>query len=488
MSSSLTPMENADNPVITVTNLSKHYHLYSKPEDRLKQMVLPKLKRMIGQKESDYYALFKAVEDVSFTIGRGETVGIIGRNGSGKSTLLQLICGTLQATSGASDVKGRIAALLELGAGFNPEFTGRENAYMNGAILGLSRAEVDTRFKDIEAFAEIGEFIDQPSKTYSSGMYVRLAFAVAIHSDPDILVVDEALSVGDEAFQRKCFARIEELQAKGATILFVSHAADTIIDLCDRAILLDQGEMLLSGKPKMVVGHYQRLMNLTGEAAETARASIRRLNEQSANEVTGEEKDAQDKGEKDKDVSGAKSPLGAAADDPSWFDPGLTSKSAIAYERNGAEIKNVRILNGGGQRVNNLAVGQKYTFTYDIHFDQPRDTLLFGFTFKTVNGVDLAGANNTRIKHGQVKSAKAGETLEVKFDFTAQMLPGSYFATAGVMASVNGELFYVHRQMDVLAIRVMQGTNPSPFDHGLCSLQTALNTKVKTEKIAGTQS
>jgi lipopolysaccharide transport system ATP-binding protein len=477
--------------VISARQLSKHYQLYGRPEDRLKQMIVPRLTGLIGRRRSDYFTLFKAVKEVSFTIGRGETVGIIGRNGSGKSTLLQLLCGTLQATSGRADVTGRIAALLELGAGFNPDFTGRENVYMNGAILGLSRSEIDGRFAEIERFAGIGEFIDQPSKTYSSGMYVRLAFAVAIHSNPDILVVDEALSVGDEAFQRKCFARIEELQARGTTILFVSHAADTIIDLCDRALLLDQGELLLSGKPKMVVSHYQRLMNLSGDAAETARASIRRLNASGAgegNEVSADDVQPRDAAaateHKTDNAGGAKDD---GRDDPSWYDPGLVSKSALSYEQNGAEIKGVQILNAAGERVNNLAVGQRYRLTYNVHFYEDRETLLYGFTFKTINGVDLAGANNLRIKHGQIKSAKAGEIIEVVFDFTAQLMPGSYFATAGVMASVGGELAYVHRQMDVLAVRIMQGTNPSSFDHGLCSLQTGLKTRlssgVKHEKV-----
>jgi len=214
---------------------------------------------------------------VDLTLGRGETVGIVGRNGSGKSTLLQIICGTLQPTAGDVNVNGRVAALLELGAGFNPDFTGRENVYLNGAIIGLSREEIDAEFEKIERFADIGQFINQPTKSYSSGMYVRLAFSVAIHANPDILIIDEALSVGDEAFQRKCFARIEQMQAKGTTILFVSHSAQAVIELCDRAVLLDAGEILLTGTPKQVVGQYQRLMNLTGEAAEKARTVIKNM-------------------------------------------------------------------------------------------------------------------------------------------------------------------------------------------------------------------
>ncbi|MCK9174507.1 MAG: ABC transporter ATP-binding protein, partial [Desulforhopalus sp.] len=206
---------------ITVENLSKCYQIYDKPGDRLKQMI------MRGRRH--YYKEFWALRDVSFTIGRGETVGIVGQNGCGKSTLLQMVCGTLNPTEGKCQTRGRIAALLELGSGFNPEFTGRENVYMNGSVLGLTSAEIDSRFADIADFANIGDFIEQPVKTYSSGMMVRLAFAVAINVDPEILIVDEALAVGDELFQRKCFSRLEEIRRKGATILFVSHSVGVVV-------------------------------------------------------------------------------------------------------------------------------------------------------------------------------------------------------------------------------------------------------------------
>src|SRR5262245_22220073 len=210
----------SDDVAIRIRDVDKHYLIFARPEDRLKQMLVPRLQRLACRAQSRYYRDFAALTGVSFDIKRGETVGIVGRNGSGKSTLLQIVCGTLRPTHGTVEVNGRIAALLELGAGFNPEFTGRENVYLNAAILGLSRAEIDERFQSIADFADIGEFIEQPVKTYSSGMYVRLAFATAINVDPDILVVDEALAVGDEAFQRKCYARIEAIKEKGGTILF----------------------------------------------------------------------------------------------------------------------------------------------------------------------------------------------------------------------------------------------------------------------------
>ena len=210
---------------ISIADLSKCYQIYNQPRDRLKQAIVPRLQRLFGQPPTQFFREFWALKDVSLEIRKGETLGIVGRNGSGKSTLLQLICGTLNPTSGTIASNGRIAALLELGSGFNPEFTGRENVYMNAAVLGLSTDQIDACYERIVDFAEIGDFIDQPLKTYSSGMAIRLAFAVAVSVDPEILVVDEALSVGDELFQRKCFSRIEAIRDRGATILFVSHWA-----------------------------------------------------------------------------------------------------------------------------------------------------------------------------------------------------------------------------------------------------------------------
>jgi lipopolysaccharide transport system ATP-binding protein len=230
--------------VIRVTGLSKYFSIYDTPRDRLKQMVMPRLHRLLGRTPRSYHRAFWALNDVSFEIRRGETVGIIGRNGAGKSTLLQIISGTVEPSGGDVMTQGRIAALLELGAGFNPEFSGRENVFMNGAILGLSQEEMEQRFAEIAAFADIGEFIDQPVKTYSSGMYVRLAFAVQACVDPEILIVDEALAVGDIGFQYKCFKRMEALREKGVTILMVTHATASILEYADRCIVLDGGRVI----------------------------------------------------------------------------------------------------------------------------------------------------------------------------------------------------------------------------------------------------
>lgn len=250
----------SDNIAISVQGVSKCYTIYNKPEDRLKQSIYPRLQRLAGKKPQNYYREFWALRDVSFEVAKGETVGIIGRNGSGKSTLLQIICGTLAPTSGSVETNGRIAALLELGSGFNPEFTGRENVYLNAAVLGMSRVEIDKRFDDIAAFADIGNFIEQPVKMYSSGMFVRLAFAVNIMSTPEIMIVDEALAVGDMAFQAKCMTALTRIQENGATVLFVSHDVGAVKSLCSRGIYLEHGTVKVIGKAPDVAEQYIRTM------------------------------------------------------------------------------------------------------------------------------------------------------------------------------------------------------------------------------------
>ncbi|WP_061169677.1 ABC transporter ATP-binding protein [Caballeronia hypogeia] len=250
---------------IQVRGASKRFAIYETPVDRLKHIIFP------GSRK--YAKEFWALRDVSFSVGRGETVGIIGQNGSGKSTLLQIVCGTLRPNSGAIEVNGRVAALLELGAGFNLEFSGRENVYLNAAMLGMTSAEIDEKFASIEEFAEIGEFIDQPVKTYSSGMYVRLAFAVAIHVDPAVLIIDEALAVGDARFQARCFNKIREMKEAGVTILFVSHDVGSVRNLCERAIWLDRGSVRMMGSAFAVTAQYTQFMS-EGEAADDASDAV----------------------------------------------------------------------------------------------------------------------------------------------------------------------------------------------------------------------
>lgn len=248
------PLAREQPATIRVRDLGKCYHIYEKPQDRLKQALF----RPFGKR---YYRDFWALRDVALEVRRGEAVGILGRNGSGKSTLLQIIAGTLAPTTGDAEVAGRVAALLELGSGFNPEFSGRENVYLNGAILGLSREQVSDRFDAIAGFADIGQFLDQPVKTYSSGMMVRLAFAVQVQLEPDVLIVDEALAVGDALFQKRCFQRIEELRARGVTLLFVSHDQEAVRSLTDRAVLLEEGRVRAAGSSGEVLLEYRRLLH-----------------------------------------------------------------------------------------------------------------------------------------------------------------------------------------------------------------------------------
>ena len=258
----------SDDIAIRVSNLGKRYEMYGTPRARLKQFVIPKLCQALpplrklfpgpNDLSPTYFKEFWALKDVSFEINKGETVGIIGRNGSGKSTLLQMICGTISPTNGSIQTTGRIAALLELGSGFNPEFSGRDNVFLNGQILGLSQSEIESRYEAIVEFADIGEFIDQPVKTYSSGMVVRLAFSVAVNVDPEVLVVDEALAVGDMPFQIKCFSRLRKLRESGGTILFVSHSMSTVRSFCERAIYLDRGVVVLAGAANDICRQYEQ--------------------------------------------------------------------------------------------------------------------------------------------------------------------------------------------------------------------------------------
>jgi len=250
---------------ISLQNISKCYQIYERPQDRLKQSIIPRLRRWVRAKSRQYYREFWALKGVSFEVKKGETVGIVGRNGSGKSTLLQILCGTLTPTAGEVNVVGRVGALLELGSGFNPEFTGRENIYMSSAILGLSREQVEERFQDIVAFADIGDFIEQPIKTYSSGMYVRLAFSVIAHADADILVIDEALSVGDVFFGQKCMRFLRDFMQRG-TVIFVSHDTAAVLNLCDRVIWLRDGEIAGEGPSKEVTALYLEDLYYEGHA------------------------------------------------------------------------------------------------------------------------------------------------------------------------------------------------------------------------------
>jgi lipopolysaccharide transport system ATP-binding protein len=426
---------------IQVKNLSKCYQIYDTPRDRLKQFVVPRLQGLAGQAPRQYFREFWALQDVSFEVKKGETVGIIGRNGSGKSTLLQIICGTLNPTSGSVETRGRIAALLELGSGFNPEFTGRDNVYMNAAVLGLSREEVDARLDEIIAFADIGEFIDQPVKTYSSGMVVRLAFAVAINVDPEILIVDEALSVGDELFQRKCFSRIEAIRSNGATILFVSHSGGQIVELCDRAMLMDSGEKLAEGMPKHIVGIYQKLLYAPTDRREEIRNQI-------IDVTTRQQHESAEQDQHNSSQSSASLPP------TDFFDPHLKPQSTIHYEERGAVIRLPQLFDPAGKQVNCLQNGKFYTFRYSVQFTEEANNVLFGMLIKTISGVELGGAASASSIRKAILCISAGSAYRIEFRFQCNLNPGVYFVNAGVYGIKNGEELYLHRILDACIFRV----------------------------------
>ena len=422
---------------IVIRGVSKSFPVYAKPHHRLLQMLLPRENRWAQE--------FQALRSVDLEVARGETIGIVGRNGSGKSTLLQIICGTLSPSTGSVAVHGRIAALLELGAGFNPEFTGRENVFLNGTVLGLSMQEVEERFDEIVAFADIGDFIDQPVKTYSSGMYVRLAFAVAIHVTPDILIVDEALSVGDEAFQRKCFARIDAIRDSGATVLFVSHSASTVVELCDRAILLDRGEVLSSGTPRRVISQYQKLLYAPADKVAQVRADIFEGREPQRGQPHDGAVTAVGDGE-----------AGAAADDlpRAYWEEGLRSESAIPYAQQGVGILDPHMQTLDGRRGNHLVPGEQYVYPYKVRFDQLSTAVRFGMMIRTITGVEVGGSASHPEGEG-LSFADPEQTAIVRFRFRCRLAPGTYFANAGVLGlGAEGEE-YLARIIDVFMFRVM---------------------------------
>lgn len=423
--------------VITVRNVGKCYQLYDRPADRLRQFLMPRLHGWLGRDEPRYYREFWALQDISFEIERGEQVGIVGRNGAGKSTLLQIICGTLAPTLGSVEVKGRVAALLELGAGFNPELTGGENVFLNGSVLGLTRAQIEERYDRILAFADIGDFIHQPVKNYSSGMYMRLAFAIAVHVDPDVLVVDEALSVGDEAFQRKCNLRIQQIRERGATILFVSHSASHVVEVCTRAILIDHGRMLAMGGAKHVVSRYHKLLYAPQDRAGDVREAM--LRELKAGVM---------------EESSAPPKLLGEVDEAYW-DPGLVPKTTVVYPSLGCEIIEPHLLSRDGRRVNVLQPGREYTYVYHVRFDNAAVAVRFGMMIKTVRGIELGGAVSAP-ESAPHDFFAAGQVVRVEFSFRATLAAGAYFLNAGVVGLVGEEETYLARSVDVAMFRVLR--------------------------------
>lgn len=450
----------SDSAVI-ITDLSKVFPVYEKPHHRLLQMLSP------ASQKHRWYKEFHALHNINFEVKRGETFGIVGRNGSGKSTLLQLICGTLFPSHGTVHVNGRIAALLELGAGFNPDFTGRENVYLNGSVLGLSREEIDSRFDEIVAFADIGEFIEQPVKSYSSGMYVRLAFSVAINVTPDLLIVDEALAVGDEAFQRKCFARIQRLRDDGSTILFVSHSAGIVTELCDRAILLDQGELIAQGGPKSVVSKYHKLIYSPTDKVEKLKEEIRQQGIEKEPAVADEFVTEADKLDTALVASARRD---NAVREDAYYDEGMIPQSTISYSSQGVSIRDAHIETLDGRLVNVLQAGDHYNFVYDADFSTHAALVRFGMMIRTTSGLELCGAVSST-RHDAIELVEKGAQVKVKFAFKCQLLPAIYFLNAGVLAEVDGQEQFVDRQIDIGMFRVLP--NPERLSTGLTDMVAA---------------
>ena len=470
--------------LISVKGLSKIYRIWNSPSSRLKAPLLKKFGRFIPKlflpksikigsdvnAENRYYTDFEALNDVSFDVLKGQAVGIVGRNGSGKSTLLQLICGTLTPTTGSVEIKGRIAALLELGSGFNPEFTGVENIYLNGAVLGLSKKQMDDRFEGILNFAGIGPFIHQPIKTYSSGMAVRLAFAVQVSVDPDILIVDEALAVGDEAFQQKCFRRIQELQKNGTTILFVSHDSGSVISLCDHAVMLRNGKVFIAGTPKSVVTTYQKSLANDTESDDILLSDFNRI-EAPARKATGIEVD-----QKDQSIEMVEKTAGSTVSDDSYFDPSLLSDTLVEYSNNGAQIENATIINGDAEIVNVLRHGSTYKLSFDTFFSEDEVGVNIGCKVKTLKGIELCGTNTGLISKRDEEVEK-DKHYTTSFQFTCHLLPGTYSINVGVSCLKDGEDRFMTRIVDVLLFRV--SSDPNLNNQGFVSLFDSVETLEK---------
>ena len=475
----------SENYAIRVKDISKVYKLYERNSDRLKDA--------LGFSKHSHYREHYALHHLSFDIHRGETVGIIGTNGAGKSTILKIITGVVSPTEGSLEIDGRISALLELGAGFNQEYTGLENIYLNGTMMGYTREEVDAKLESILSFADIGEFVHQPVKMYSSGMFVRLAFALAINIDPEILVVDEALSVGDVFFQNKCYKKFDDFKAEGKTILFVSHDLSSITKYCDRVILLNKGEMLAEGTPKDMVNLYKKILTGAGEEID----AFDRLQEKDADGFPVDRADETagsgtgiTAGDGNRDGSGATAARGdasgtagsqnaagsdgtAASISADGSTPGTAAKhlwkshyrknpDVEEYGDRQAEIIDYAVLDDGGRFSSSIIKGTRFTIKSKIHFNEDVKDPIFTFTFKTIKGVDVTGTN-TMFEKVVVPLAKAGETYVASFEQDMNLQGGEYLLSLSCTGFINGELHAYHRCYDLLNITVISDKNTVGF-------------------------
>lgn len=416
---------------LQVSHISKMYKLYDKPIDRLKESL--GLTRQ--KKYSEHYAL----NDVNFVVNKGDCVGIIGTNGSGKSTILKIITGVLNPTAGDVAVNGRISALLELGAGFNMEYSGLENVYLNGTMIGFSREEIDAKLEEILRFADIGEFIHQPVKTYSSGMFVRLAFAVAINIEPEILIVDEALSVGDVFFQAKCYRKFEEFKEQGKTILFVSHDLGSISKYCDRVILLNKGIKLAEGNPKEMVDLYKKVLVHQEDAGEPSEAA--------SEDVPESEKEGQTRDAVTKDV---------------WAKPFTDNPNRLEYGDRRAEILDYTILDQNGVATNTIEKGTVFTIRVKIRCNEEIEDPISAFSIKDIRGTEICGTN-TMFEKNDIGRQKKGEVREISFTQRMDLQGGEYLLSLGCTGYQGGDFTVFHRLYDVCNLSVVSTKNTVGF-------------------------
>lgn len=424
-------------PTISINNLSKKYRLFNNPKDRFFEALHPFRKL--------YHKEFWALKDITFDISKGQTIGIIGRNGSGKSTLLQIICSVLRPTSGQIHTEGRISAILALGAGFNPEFTGRENVLTNGMLIGLSKAEMKKRMPEIEAFAEIGQFIDQPIKTYSSGMSLRLAFATAINVDPDILVIDEAIAVGDAKFQQKCYRKFHEFQKAGKTIVFVTHDMNAVIRNCDKAILLDSGCLAKMGQPKDIVDFYINLIQ-NENPSNLQNAIIAKKS--SADTFLKKSKDASA-------VSKINEFLKSKSDFDNCSSRANYNKNECRYGDGRAALLDYYVVCGDSVDVCQVESGSRIDVYVKFKFFSDVANPVTGFSIKTIDGVLVYGTNTDFINIA-VRPVKVDEVVFYKFSVDMKLASENYFFELGVSETVDGSTKVIDRRSDIFNIQLLQ--------------------------------
>lgn len=432
-----------DGLAIRVDGLSKVYHLYDRPLDRFKEVMHPG-----GRK---YHRDFYALRDISFKVKRGETFGIIGRNGSGKSTLLRILAGVLTQTAGHAHVEGRVAALLELGAGFNPELTGIENVYLQGTLMGFSRKQTSARVPAIEAFADIGEFINQPVKHYSSGMFVRLAFACAISVEPDVMIVDEALAVGDARFQVKCFERLRQLRMNGTSVLLVTHSTDQIVMHCSRAMLLDHGGALMDGEPRAVANKYMDILFGKEQSALPDAESVSRGASKGSSPV----------------LSPSEGDMADVFSSRKGYNP-----SEYRWGDGAASILDYCLEAGGDAYAASIAVGQPVRLSISVRFNSDVVRPVFGLTVKTKEGVAVYGANSETLDCECFQQfGKAGTAVRIEAEFVCHLAPGDYFLSLGI-ASRRGEEIVPHdRRYDSIHMVV----RPNRRFFGLADLELSMS-------------